>query len=106
MTKLYIDDLRVPPDNTWTVTRTYQSTIDFFEIYGLPETVSFDHDLGEEKSGYDIAKWIVDAVLDNKVDFPDNFEFKIHSANPVGAKNIRNLLNNFMSFLQEQKTTR
>lgn len=106
MTKLYIDDLRQPPDNTWVVTRSYQETVDYIELNGLPATISFDHDLGLEESGYDIAKWIVEKVLDKEVDMPDDFAYKIHSANPVGAKNIHSLLSNFLNFIHESGTTR
>ena len=49
--------------------------------------VDFDHDLGEGKSGYDIAKWIVEQDY-RRLDC----HFRIHSMNPVGAKNIRELM--------------
>jgi hypothetical protein len=45
------------------------------------------------KTGYDLAKFIVDFVIDNNSDL-SNFKFNVHSANPIGAKNIRTLLNN------------
>jgi hypothetical protein len=82
-------------------------------IKGIPDMISFDHDLGEDvaiskvkmgtskrqarkekketKSGYDCAKWLVDYCLDNETPTP---HFVVHSANPVGAENIRGLLNN------------
>ena len=41
----------------------------------------------------DCAKWLVDFCMDNKVELP---KFYVHSANPVGADNIRGLLNNFI----------
>jgi hypothetical protein len=103
MIKLYIDDLRQPPDNTWVVTRSYQETVDYIETNGLPATISFDHDLGLEESGYDIAKWIVEQMLDKKLDFPEGFSYHVHSANPVGKQNIECLLDNFAKYHTENK---
>lgn len=56
-------------------------------------SISFDHDLGEDATGYDCAKYLVNFCLDYNLNLPKNFF--VHSANPVGAENIRMLLNNF-----------
>ena len=61
-------------------TRTFQSDIQLI--------VSFDHDLGMGKSGYDVAKYIVENHI--KLDAYD-----IHSMNPVGVLNISELLNHY-----------
>lgn len=50
--------------------------------------VSFDHDLGFGVNGYDVAKWIVE----NKIPIAG---FAVHSMNPVGAKNIIDLLTHY-----------
>jgi adenine-specific DNA methylase len=47
--------------------------------------ISLDHDLGSKKSGYDIAKYIVEKGI--SID-----GFKCHSMNIVGKENIENLL--------------
>lgn len=46
--------------------------------------ISFDHDLGTDKTGYDFAKWLIEH---NYTGY-----FHIHTMNPVGAANIRQLL--------------
>ena len=53
---------------------------------GRIDRMSFDHDLGGhyEPTGYDIIKWLADEHLDR---YP--VKTYVHSANPVGAKNIR-----------------
>jgi len=61
--------------------------------YGLPDFISFDHDLGLEESGYDCTKWLVDYCLDHQQQLPD---FAVHSQNPVGKENIQRLLENFV----------
>lgn len=91
---LYIDDIRLPNNfnnfNTIFVVRNYAEAIDFisnkadyYEVY-----ISFDHDLGEDKSGYDIAKYLVE----NHIEIAG---FKVHSANPVGRVNIEQLLTHY-----------
>ena len=98
MIKLFIDDLRDPPDDTWTVVRDYQQAVAYFDTNGLPPVVSFDHDLGLAETGYDVAKWIVEKILDKEVDLPDTFVYTVHSANPVGKRNIEALLDNFTKY--------
>ena len=69
---------------------------------GMPEMISFDHDLGDEpETGYDIAKWLcnLDAVNIEAglfgFRFSDTFQFAVHSKNPIGAKNIKEYMNNY-----------
>ena len=127
-TLLWLYDIRNPHKGDWlsnyapeyvngTVVwvKNYDDFVEWIEVNGLPEMISFDHDLGEDlamdlvsngvnkkvartikrdsKSGYDAAKWLVDDSIDNDMDLP---MFGVHSANPVGAENIRRLLTNYM----------
>ena len=50
--------------------------------------LDFDHDLGLGKTGYDVAKYIIenDIAIEG---------FKVHSMNPVGVSNIRQLLTHY-----------
>lgn len=50
--------------------------------------IDLDHDLGEEKTGYDICKWIVE----NKYPI---VAFHLHTMNPVGYSNMRQLLSHY-----------
>ena len=50
------------------------------------DMIFFDHDLGKGGEAIDIAKWL----SNNKNKIPKNIY--IHSANPVGAKNIKGYL--------------
>ncbi|WP_371131695.1 cyclic-phosphate processing receiver domain-containing protein [Sulfuricurvum sp.] len=47
-------------------------------------------------SGYDFAKWLVEMDMDGKIHIPEDFYFTVHSANPVGAKNIQEYLRNYL----------
>lgn len=93
--KLFLDDLRNPKSNDWVVVRSYDEFVECIKINGCPSHISFDHDLGEGKTGYDAAKFLVELDLDTKC-IPNNFNFNVHSANPIGAKNIEMLLDNYI----------
>lgn len=111
MRKLFLDDSRLPPDFTWDVVRSYEEFIAYIELHGVPDVISFDHDLGtehyqhycdvvayaeidkklnevkipyeifQEKTGYDCAKWLIE-----QGQLPKNY--LVHSMNPVGKMNI------------------
>lgn len=119
--KLFLDDKRNPVhcvsymqhrigrrnpiylENGWVICRNFKSFVSTIEEMGLPDFVSFDHDLADEhyndildfgiidygsyveKTGYEAAKWLVNYCLDHKLELP---EYAVHSDNPVGAGNI------------------
>jgi hypothetical protein len=99
--KLYLDDLRNPVDSSlymgnveiykedWVVVRNYKQFVDYIENNGVPDIVSFDHDLAEEKTGADCAKWLGEYLIENGIPIP---KYYIHSMNPVGAINIRSIM--------------
>lgn len=99
--KLYLDDIRNPPDNTWVVIRNFTDALNYVLSHGAPSFVSFDHDLGNESvdNGYDFVKMLVDFDMYLMGSFlPDDFEYTIHSANPVGSTNIHYYLNNYLQY--------
>lgn len=131
--KLYLDDVRMPrhsypamsrrtgteasvyQNDDWNIVRTYDEFVNWIKQNGLPDLISFDHDLADEhiqyyfdngghhnppnpqettfteKTGYDCAKWLVDYCVENNKSLPD---YLVHSANPVGSLNILTYLNN------------
>ena len=112
---LFIDDERVPMDVTWgtwqdqalyrdadwVIARNWFEVLEIVVTFGLPSMISFDHDLGEnEKTGYEIAQKLCDMIMDG-IDLPKNFEFRVHSKNPVGAENIRSYMNNFLKHMEK-----
>ena len=96
----FLDDEREPPskpDTHWVIFRNGETMIELISRWGLPDGISFDHDLGLNiMTGHDVAKKLVDMVLDSKLTIPDYFQFKIHSANPVGAKHIELTMNDLL----------
>jgi len=88
--KLWLDDVRKPPDNSWHWVRTAEEAISWLAD-GIVSEASLDHDLGysaSRMSGYDVVCYL-ERVPDN---LPWNGT-KVHSMNPVGAEKMRVVLN-------------
>ena len=86
--KLYLDDVRNPSDtytdSDWVVVRTAEEAIEILETNVVTE-ISFDHDLGTELSGYDVATKMEELVITGVIQMP---VCRIHSANPPGRDRI------------------
>jgi hypothetical protein len=85
--KLFIDDVRNPEpgDSEWVTIRNYENAISIiFACWSEITHISLDHDLGEEKTGYDIVCFI-EKYLGKREHLP---AIKSHSAYPVGREKI------------------
>jgi hypothetical protein len=119
---LFLDDERIPemvtwvnlPDVEWEIVSCYEQFVYTIEKNGLPEIVSFDHDLGEssykefhrawnsdrvikysnikEKTGYHACKWLVEYCLEKNLKFP---QYYIHTMNSIGRDNIQSLIDSY-----------
>lgn len=109
MKKLFLDDIRtiamvydISMESEFDIVRNYNDFVHYVTTNGLPDFISFDNDLGLDENGvvapdgYAAAKWLVyESGCDLK-----NLKFKVHSANPVAAEQIRGLLNNYIQHLK------
>lgn len=117
MKYLFLDDERMPKDVTWLliggpggrvadwhIVRSVNEAIEWVKNNGFPDVISFDHDLSfehyagdfsGENTGYNFAKWLIEYDMDTGT-MPSNFIFTVHSMNPIGSENIRNLLSNYI----------
>jgi hypothetical protein len=125
---LWLDDLRnpflneenkIPGDiHEWNINwvLNYKQFVEWIQMYGLPDAISFDHDLAREhytpeyfwdnydeskkyqewkskkykfKTGKECAEWLVEYCSKSKKILPTTY---VHSANPIGADNIREVL--------------
>ena len=117
---LFLDDVRNPidvsyyyiptkdrkifmNDNKWITARNYDEFVSIIKERGIPEIVSFDHDLADEhyalvegeneefkeKTGLDCAKFFLEEYNKNKPDF--DVYVLVHSQNPIGKERIQNL---------------
>ncbi|MEG1495450.1 MAG: hypothetical protein RRZ84_07820 [Romboutsia sp.] len=106
-TLLWVDDARNPLEDDWLNfspigrsckviwVQSYRETINYLENE-WPDAICLDHDLGEEFTGYDIAKYIINKVLTSNKFLP---KFASQSANPVGRENILKLFNNYKNHI-------
>ena len=120
--QLYLDDIRNPPNTEkFVIARTAQEAKDLVLEKGCPIYISFDHDLGykvpeskdeiiivgpentTEETGYDFAKWLIEQDQNGIIEIPEDFSFNVHSANPIGAKNIHSILMSYLKFKAEHK---
>jgi hypothetical protein len=117
---LFLDDFRDPRVlkdlRTWVIVRNYNDFVKIITERGLPDLISFDHDLSfehypttesdipdyntyKEKTGYHCASWLIDYCLHNDKPLP---EWQVHSMNPVGRKNIAGLLIDFRRYQESR----
>lgn len=124
--KIFLDDVRMPRDVTWvnmplgpwSIARNYDQFIGVIKSIGLPDFISFDHDLADEhygggakydqyveKTGYECAKWLVDYCIEHKLTMPG---YQVHSLNPIGKENIIKYIENFkahhLKYFHEKET--
>lgn len=118
---LYLDDVRtptttIPEYEPWYVVRNYDEFVDWITNNGVPDLISFDHDLAQEhmndyfeqvavkgyqvpdymtykeKTGLDCARWLAEYIQVNNLQLK---AVSVHSHNPVGASNIHSFINGF-----------
>ena len=119
---LYLDDQRTPtapvPEGyePWNIVRNYDEFKAWIDLNGMPDYVSFDHDLAHEhmqdyfeyqdhgilfinynnfneKTGLDCAKYMIDYAMEQNISLPNLIG--VHSHNPMGAINIQSLVNKY-----------
>jgi len=101
---LYIDDIRMPKEFGYDIVRTSRAAVTYMKREGCPRYISFDHDLGGEDNSMIIVRWMVETDMEKDGKFiPENFEWFVHSANPVGVENINGLLKGYLTFRNESE---
>lgn len=101
MIRLFLDDLRDPHEDDWLIARSTEEA-KWFCSGGAPDFISFDHDLGGEDRAVDFVKWLIERDLDQPGFIPLGFRYTIHSANPIGAANMRALLEQYLEFRRNE----
>ncbi|QQN68140.1 cyclic-phosphate processing receiver domain-containing protein [Comamonas testosteroni] len=105
---LFLDDERFPPNQggPWHVVRSTEEAADYVSNNGVPDLISFDHDLGGEDTAIRFVNWLINRDLESPGFIGPNFRFVIHSQNPVGAKNLEHLLSRYLQFRLEESKLR
>lgn len=105
--KLWIDDIRNAPDDTWTVARTVTSAIKAIEMFGKDiKVISFDHDISYQIELNGVSRpypspetfqavALFAALYWKTTLYRDRPLVKIHTANPAGCKELERILELF-----------
>lgn len=84
--KIFLDDERQPPDDSWTLVRWPNEVISLIKSNDV-EAISLDHDLGDDSvgTGYDVILWIEEKVALGEMTPPT---ITVHSANISARKKM------------------
>ena len=97
--RLWIDDERPAPDG-WVHARNRNEAVGIINTwFDQIKEISFDHDLGEGKTGYDVATTL-EAMVEQTGKCP--MVLHVHSANPVGVKNIQAVFDSIYRIVSER----
>lgn len=84
--KLFLDDIRDPPDDTWILCRDVPT---FIHLARHADVLSLDHDLGDGvPTGYDVLLTLEKEVAMQGLWADKVPVIQVHSANPVGISNM------------------
>ena len=90
--KMWVDDIRTPPDDGWFWSKTSENAIwnlNSFKEQGLNfQIMSLDHDLGGDDTTRPIVLWMCENDF-----WP--VEVVVHSANPVGIEWLEGMIERY-----------
>lgn len=107
--KLFVDDIRNAPDESWSVARTVDAAISFISQFGYKiEEISLDHDISHQigmgelsrpfpcaETFTPVARYMAEKYRIDPEPFYKRPKVTIHSSNPMGAKNLQFILKDF-----------
>ena len=106
---IWLDDVRDPSkylkegsDYIWA--KNYKEFVREYELLLNNKeeiVIDFDHDLGEDLSGYDCAWYVINKCMDLGFTAPPII--RVHSQNPVGSENIKKLFDNYENERKKRK---
>lgn len=93
--KIWLDDVRPKPDDFDVWLKDADVAIRVLRV-GNVTHISLDHDLGDgKKTGYEVAKFIEKSAYDKTL---APMHVTVHSANPVGRKNMETAISRANTF--------
>lgn len=90
--RLWVDDLRTPPDDgeMWTWALSSKEAIQQLALFRNEVIeISFDHDLGGDDTTRRVVLWICET------DYPWPPVVRVHTANPVGREWLVGMINRY-----------
>ena len=94
--KIWVDDLRTPPDDTWVWCKSSSGTIGILLVtkmlkFGNVSLMSLDHDLGGDDTTRPVVLWMCENDF-----WPD--KVVVHSANPVGREWLEGMIKRYSGY--------
>lgn len=105
--KLWVDDIRNAPDESWTIARTVTTAIRAIRMFGADITeISLDHDISHQVTVGDLGRpypcketflpvaMYIASVVDSTIDARVSWRpvISIHTSNPQGGKEMATIL--------------
>lgn len=96
---MFLDDERFPPEllkdgRDWVIVRTSEAAMLTIRQLGIPNFISFDHDLGGDDTAMKFLHDFIAFSMDFNTDFPK--DYYVHSQNPIGRDNIKSLMDSYI----------
>lgn len=98
--KIWVDDIRTPPDDTWVWCKTSADAIfalkirsgaaGYIHMNGSIEIMSLDHDLGGDDTTRPIVLWMCENDF-----WP--IKVRVHSMNPVGRMWLLSMIDRYQT---------
>ena len=107
--RLYVDDVRFPPDKSWTLARTAEEALSLMQQYRV-DVVSLDCDLDlrEKADGAWISVpakdgiWLVEQMIKHDLLPPRIPHIRVHSQNPEGGPRMKEMLREAIAKKRDQ----
>lgn len=105
--RIYLDDERSPKSNRFLVVRTYEGFCLALSCATKITEVSFDHDLGAEKTGMDCLRYMVEEDMKrNGTLFSTDLIWNAHTANPCGRDNMNSYIKSYLKFKEGEQNAK
>jgi hypothetical protein len=103
--KVWLDDIRTPPDASWTWVRTVADAIQQMET-GEVSQASLDHDLGQDDDGRELPEGRTLVYWMAEHDCWPSEAITVHSANVVGVSYMVGMIERYGPFTRAGSTRR
>jgi hypothetical protein len=103
--KLWLDDVRTPPDDSWTWVKSVDPAVALMER-GQVTDASLDHDLGMDERGQELPEGRTLVYWMAEKDCWPSQSIAVHSANVVGVDYMVGMIERYGPFIREGRTTR
>ncbi|WP_457567522.1 cyclic-phosphate processing receiver domain-containing protein [Desulfurobacterium sp.] len=105
--KLYLDDIRLPPQG-FKLVRTVNNLKNFVRKYGEQiEVLDLDFDMGKNSvdggNGIDFLKWLEEEVFTGKISLNKNLKIKCHSSSAEKRTEMEEIARGITAFLRSKR---